>query len=85
MSASQPPGVRSRGRDLSDRARLSIASAILIASIFLADRVGLVDLIAQGYRALAVVIVVVFVAPLLTVGVWRLANAGRSAVSQQKA
>ena len=45
-------------------------------SIFLADRVGLVALIAQGYRALAVVIVVVFVAPLLTVGVWRLANPG---------
>ncbi len=74
-----------KGRDLSDRARLSIASAVLIASIFLADRVGLVALIAQGYRVLAVVIVVVFVAPLLTVGVWRLVSAGRSAVSQQKA
>ena len=75
----------SSGRALSDRARLAIASALLIGSIFLADRIGLVDLIAQGYRALAWVILIVFIAPLLTIGAWRLANASRDTVSQQRA
>lgn len=75
----------SSGRALSDRARLAIASAILVGSIFLADQIGLVDLIAQGYRALAWVILIVFIAPLLTIGAWRLASASRGTVSQQRA
>jgi len=61
-----------RGTDLSHRARLSIALAVLIGCMFLADRFGLVALIANGYRALAYILLTVFVAPLLTIGVWRL-------------
>ena len=33
---------------------------------------ALVDLIASGYRFLAWLFLIVFVAPLLTIGVWRL-------------
>ena len=36
------------------------------------DRVGLVALIANGYRALAYVLIAVYVVPLLTIGLWRL-------------
>jgi uncharacterized membrane protein YkvI len=36
------------------------------------DRFGLVTLIARGYRALAYVLIGVYVVPLLTYGVWRL-------------
>lgn len=54
------------------RARFSIATALLIGSIFIAAHFGLVDLIARGYRALAWLFLVVYVLPLLTVGVWRL-------------
>jgi uncharacterized membrane protein YkvI len=67
-----------RKKELSPRARLLIASAVLIGSIFLADRVGLVDLIGQGYRILALTIVTIFVAPLLLVGGWRLMRARRA-------
>lgn len=39
---------------------------------------GLVDLIARGYRVLAALILVTFVLPLLTFGLWRLVK-GRPA------
>ena len=61
-----------RGTELGKRARLVIALALLVGCMFLAERFGLVALIANGYRALAYILLAVFVAPLLTVGVWRL-------------
>jgi uncharacterized membrane protein YkvI len=64
-----------RGKELSARTRLIIASIILIGAVFIADAVGLVNLIAQGYRALAYAILIIFVAPLLTIGIWRLVRA----------
>ena len=59
-------------------ARLACTSFLLVAAIFAAQRFGLVDLIAKGYRVLAVLILVTFVLPLLTFGVWRLVR-GRPA------
>ncbi|WP_149195182.1 YkvI family membrane protein [Luteimonas suaedae] len=64
---------RGRGSgELPRGTRLAIAAALLVGSIFIAGRFGLVALIAHGYRALAWMILFVFVLPLLTVGVWRL-------------
>jgi uncharacterized membrane protein YkvI len=40
--------------------------------MFLADRFGLVALIASGYRALAYILLAIFILPLVTVGVWKL-------------
>jgi uncharacterized membrane protein YkvI len=62
----------SRGKVLSTTARLVIGVGILLVSVFIADRIGLVALIAQGYRALAVALLLVFVLPLFTIGAWRL-------------
>ena len=61
-----------KGEGLGRAARLSVAAALLVGSIFIADRVGLVALIAQGYRGLAYLFLIVYILPLLTVGVWRL-------------
>lgn len=61
-----------RGKELSHRARLGIAAVLLVGSVFLAERIGLIDLIAQGYRALALAVIVIFVLPLLTLGVWKM-------------
>ena len=63
-----------RGVELSNAARFSIATVLLVGSIFIAARFGLVELIARGYRGLAWLFLVVYVLPLLTVGVWRLRN-----------
>lgn len=61
-----------RGRGITVAGRLAIAAALLVGSVFVADRFGLVTLIAKGYRASAWVVLAVFVLPLLTVGAWRL-------------
>ncbi|APZ98835.1 hypothetical protein BWQ93_10260 [Sphingopyxis sp. QXT-31] len=65
--------IESRGRaPLTTGARAVIGAVILAGCIFVAGRIGLVDLIASGYRFLAWLFLGVFVAPLLTIGVWRL-------------
>jgi uncharacterized membrane protein YkvI len=55
-------------------ARLGFTALLLVTAIFAAQQFGLVDLIAKGYRVLALVVLVTFVLPLLTIGVWRLAK-----------
>ncbi len=57
---------------LSARARGALALGLLAVCMLIADRVGLVALIANGYRALAYVLIAVYVVPLLTIGIWRL-------------
>jgi uncharacterized membrane protein YkvI len=61
-----------RGTPLSHRARLTIALVLLVFCMLLADRFGLVALIARGYRLLALIFLVLYVLPLMTFGVWRL-------------
>ncbi len=63
-----------RGKELSALARLAIASVILLFAVFLADALGLVTLIAQGYRVLSLTILVLFIAPILTIGLWQLSR-----------
>lgn len=59
-------------RPLSWRLRMACSLVLLVGSVFLADRVGLVKLIASGYRMLAWAFLAVYVLPLLTLGSWRL-------------
>lgn len=64
-----------RGKgSFSPSARLACTASLLVIAIFAAQQFGLVDLIAKGYRALAWMILITFVLPLLTIGVWRLAK-----------
>jgi len=62
--------LKSRGRTLSTLTRFVISAAVLIVSIFVAQRFGLVALIARGYRALAYLFIAVYVVPLLAVGLY---------------
>ena len=65
-------------KPLNTRARGAIALALLVICMLIADRVGLVALIANGYRALAYVLIAVYVVPLLTIGVWKLWKSDQS-------
>ena len=65
------------GKKLSHRQRLTIALVVLVGCMFLASRFGLVALIATGYRALAYILLAVFILPLITVGVWKLTRIQR--------
>jgi uncharacterized membrane protein YkvI len=62
------------GRNFPPAHRLACTAVLLIIAIFAAQQFGLVALIAKGYRVLALMLIAVFVLPLLTVGVWRLAT-----------
>ncbi len=61
-------------RALPHATRFALSAALLVGSIFVAERFGLVALIAHGYRALAWALLLLFVLPLFTVGLWRLAR-----------
>jgi len=67
---------RRRQQPLGRGARLAIALVILVACMFVAERFGLVTLIAKGYRALAVFVLLVYVLPLITIGIIRLRRRG---------
>ena len=69
---------RSRGTPLDARARLIISLGLLAGCMFLADRFGLVALIASGYRAFAYILLAVFVVPLCTVGVAKILAVARA-------
>jgi len=60
-----------RGSHMSQRLRLIVALALLTSAVFLADRFGLVRLIASGYRYLSWAFLAIYVVPLLTLGLWR--------------
>jgi uncharacterized membrane protein YkvI len=76
--------LRARGRPLSSATRLWISGGMLVVSIFIANRFGLVTLIARGYRALAYVFLAVYVVPLLTYGLWSFLRKPRPAAAQHE-
>jgi uncharacterized membrane protein YkvI len=61
--------------------RPAIAMLILFFAVVLADRIGIIDLIAKGYVALAWIFLIVFLLPLLTVGVWRIWQTGSERIT----
>jgi uncharacterized membrane protein YkvI len=63
---------RRRGVGLAARSRALITGGLLLICMFVAERVGLIGLIASGYRLLAYMFLAVFVLPLMTIGLARL-------------
>jgi len=61
-----------RGKTLRPAARAAVAFAVTAVSVWVAARVGLVDLIAHGYRYSSAYFLLVFLLPLLTRGLWLL-------------
>lgn len=61
-----------RGRTTSRMMRWLVPGTILVGSVFIASTIGLVALIAGGYRLMAYAVLLVFILPLFTVGIARL-------------
>jgi uncharacterized membrane protein YkvI len=61
-----------KGRNFPHWARLIIALSLLGGAIFLAASIGIIELIAKGYGALSYGFIAIVVAPLLTIGVYRI-------------
>jgi len=70
-----------RGAELREGRRFAISAAFLVGSIFLAERLGLVTLIAKGYRVLAALVLVIFLLPLMTYGLWRVVRRSDTAAT----
>lgn len=67
--------LREKGRALPGLARPAVAMVLLVAGTLLAG-VGLVDLIARGYGTLTWVFLLIYVLPVLTLGVKKAKDAG---------
>lgn len=67
--------VKAGGARFPQWARFAVAVAFLAAAIFLAEAVGIIDLIARGYGVLSYAFIAVVVAPLLTLGLYRIVAA----------
>ncbi|ARU18179.1 hypothetical protein H4O24_16590 (plasmid) [Croceicoccus marinus] len=63
---------RRRGHELPPLARIGIGALVVIGSGVLAARLGLIDLIAQGYGLFGYVMLFLFVLPLLVIGTYRI-------------
>jgi uncharacterized membrane protein YkvI len=68
-----------RGRKTPRTVRVLVPAVITFGSVFIASSVGLVALIAQGYRAMAYAALLIFIVPLFTLGIWRLIQQRREA------
>lgn len=66
------------GRELPRLVRPAVAVSFLLLSIFAATRIGIIDLIAQGYSTLTLVFIAVLIVPLMTLGIWKIVQADRS-------
>ena len=61
-----------RGVELTAGVRAGLAAVLLVGCMIVADRFGLVGLIAGGYRLLAWTLLTIYIVPLMTWGLWRL-------------
>jgi uncharacterized membrane protein YkvI len=73
-----------RGRKTPRAVRILAPAIITFGSVFIASTIGLVALIAQGYRAMAYAVIVIFLVPLFTIGISRLATINRRGPSTPK-
>jgi uncharacterized membrane protein YkvI len=65
------------GWEFSKRGRLLVTVSLLVGSIIVADRIGLIRLIGNGYRWLSYVFLAIYVLPLLTIGLWLILRPSR--------
>ena len=61
-----------RGRTTPTYLRIAVPAVITLGSVFIAANIGLVSLIAEGYRMMAYAILAIFILPLLTIGIFRM-------------
>lgn len=64
--------LRDRGRSLPKPVRAVVAVGYISLSMFLAERFGIIELIAKGFTAMASAFILSFALPLMTVGVYQI-------------
>lgn len=64
-----------KSRKLPKYMRPSVALVLLILSIFIGEKIGLINLIAHGYGTMTYIFLIIFILPLFTVGLYRIYRA----------
>lgn len=75
------------GKNLPRYMRPTVALVLLVLSIFVGEKVGLINLIANGYGLLTYVFLAVFILPLFTIGIYKIfwaPQTGNDPASQQQ-
>lgn len=62
--------------------RPALSGSIMVASVYAAAAIGLVGLIAQGYGLLTYAFIVLFILPVLTVGIWRISRPAKASATE---
>lgn len=73
-----------RGSDMPRWLRPVVAFVFLFTATVLADRVGLIDLVARGYGTLTWFFIAIVILPLFTVGLWRVIRANGKMQTREK-
>ncbi|MFC3050678.1 YkvI family membrane protein [Kordiimonas pumila] len=60
------------GKDMPKILRPALAFGLLIISTYLATSIGIIDLVAKGFRYSTYYFLAIFVLPLMTIGVWKI-------------
>ena len=61
-----------KSRPMPKALRPALAVVLMIGSVYAAESIGLVDLIAKGYGYLTYAFIVLLILPVLTIGLWKL-------------
>ena len=65
-------GLEEKGRTALSRRNKGLTTVVIMAASIALAQVGIIDLIAKGYMALAYAFMALFLLPLLTVGVYKI-------------
>lgn len=65
-----------RGRTTPPALRVAVPAVLTVGSVFIATNIGLVALIAQGYRAMAYAVLAIYILPLFALGLPKLMRSG---------
>ncbi|MBV7255295.1 hypothetical protein KCG44_00705 [Pacificimonas sp. WHA3] len=63
---------KERGVELSRLIRPAVALILLVVSVFLATKVGLIELVSKGYGLLTYAFILVYIIPIMTLGLYRI-------------
>ncbi len=75
-----------RRRRATGRATRTLVPAVVtLGSVFIATTIGLIELIAQGYRAMAYAVLAIYILPLATLGILRLVRGNPAAEEDEAA
>ena len=58
-------------------AQNAVLTVVVLAAAVVLSKFGIIDLISKGYNAMSYGLMIVFILPLLTIGIYKIAKSGK--------